>query len=183
MTRPARLQRRRGWRLPLAAMLILTAGSLALPASAQWSATAQATVTATAGYPALPVNNGQWLSCRGPQFYNGYANSIGGDFAAIQYLYRDRVEPVFTNFRVYRVIGGVTESTLWSPNPGSVLGDQGQYNYMFHDRGAAFHNLPTDNSPMQVYVRPVYADGWLGPASNTITIYPQPDLGQSYCQR
>ncbi|WP_194420318.1 hypothetical protein [Microbacterium abyssi] len=176
------MRARTRWRLPFAAMLVIAAVSLAIPASAQWSATARATVAVTAGYPALPVNNGQWLSCRGPQQYNGYSNSIGGDFQAIQYRYRDQIPPVFTNFRVYRTVGGVTRSDLWSTAPTDFLGIQSSYNYMFHDRGTAFYNLPADNSPMQVYVRPVYDGGWLGPASNTITIYPQPDLSQSYCQ-
>lgn len=174
-------RRRRRWQLSLAALLMIGAGALALPASAQWSANAQASVSATAGYPAITVNNGRWLSCRGPEFQNGNADSIGADFQAVQYLYRDQIAPVFSNFRVYRIVGGVTRDQLWAPSS-PPLGDASQYRYLFHGRGTEFYNLPPDNSPMQVYVRPVYASGWLGPKSNTITIYPRPDLSQSYCQ-
>lgn len=183
MNEAVRPKQRRGWRLPLATMLVIAAGSLSIPAAAQWSANAQVAVTATAGYPALPVNNGQWLNCWGPGYANGYQNSIGADFKGVQYLYRDQAAPVFTNFQIYRTVNGVTQSEPWSTNPGSILGSQDNYTYLFHDHGSAFYNLPADNSPMQVYVRPVYAAGWLGPKSNTITIYPRPDLGQSFCQR
>jgi len=183
MSTAARRSKRPRWRMPLAALLVLVTAALPISASAQWSASVRATVTATAGYAALPVNNGQWVSCWGPSYANGYQNSVGPDFKSVHYLYRDQIAPVFTNFQIYRTVNGVTTSALWSTNPSSVLGDQANYTYLFHDHGTAFYNLPNDNSPMQVYVRPVYANGWLGPKSNTITIYPQADLSQTSCQR
>lgn len=175
-------RRRRRWQLPLAALLMIGAGALALPASAQWSANAQASVSATAGYPAITVSNGQWLTCRGPEFHNGYADSFRADFQAVQYLYRDQIAPVFSNFRVYRIVGGVTRDQLWAPSS-APLDDSDKYNYQFHGRGTEFYNLPPDNLPMDVYVRPVYAHGWLGPKSNTIRIQPQSELSQSSCQK
>ncbi|NJC24389.1 hypothetical protein BJ994_003465 [Arthrobacter pigmenti] len=178
----ARTRTGRSWLRALAAFFIIVLGSQALSASAQWSASSRANLSVKAAYPPITVNGGRWLSCRGPQDYNGYPASIGGDFTAIQYLYRDRIEPLFTNFRVYRVINGATEWSQWSPNPASDLADASKYNYMFHDKGTNFFNLPPDNSPMTVYVRPMYPNGWLGPASNSIIIYPRDDLYQSYCQ-
>ncbi|GAB2527627.1 hypothetical protein [Paramicrobacterium agarici] len=182
MTRRRTSRTGTSWHVALAALLVVGSGAIALPASAQWSASSLARVSVEAGYPPITVNSGRWLSCRGPQAYNGYEASIGGDFSAVQYLYRDQIEPVFANFRIYRVIDGVTEWSDWSSEPAGILGDASEYNYMFHDRGTNFYNLPTDNSPMTVYVRPMYPDGWLGPASNSITIYPRDDLNQSYCQ-
>lgn len=128
----------------------------------------------------LPEIEGQWLSCRGPQSVNGYANSVGGDFQVAQVLYRDPTSQL-TNFQIYRTVNGITQTQLWSENPTRDLATPSSYSYLLHEHGSEFHNLPADNSAVEMYVRPVFAEGALGTKSNTITIYPNADLTQSFC--
>ncbi|MCX7522881.1 hypothetical protein OSC27_11410 [Microbacterium sp. STN6] len=146
-----------------AAIVAVAMLAVAAPASAQWSSTATADVSVSAGYPQLL--GGNWLTCRGPETYQNYVNSIGGDFKAVA-----NAVPAISSFMVYRTIAGVTTSNLWSTTTPAPVNDQNQLNYMFHDVGGAFYNWPPVGSPMTVWVRPMYQNGWLGPASNSITV-------------